>query len=248
MRSKLKKVAYVTGGMGGIGTTICRKLHDSGHKVIAGCGPNRDYKLWLDKQKIDGYEFYPSVGNVSDWNSTKEAFEEVVETHGFPLILVNNAGITRDSVFLKMNIEQWTSVIDTNLNSLFNVTKQVIKGMIEKGWGRIINISSVNGQKGQFAQANYAASKAGDLGMTKTLAQEGARYGITANAICPGYIDTDMVKDLSEKVIDSIVAQIPAGRLGQAEEIARCVVFLAADSSGFINGATLNANGAQYLA
>ena len=247
MSSKLKKVAYVTGGMGGIGTTICRKLHDSGHKVIAGCGPNRDYKLWLDKQKLDGYEFYPSVGNVSDWNSTKEAFEEVVETHGFPLILVNNAGITRDSVFLKMNIEQWTSVIDTNLNSLFNVTKQVVKGMIEKGWGRIINISSVNGQKGQFGQTNYSTAKAGIHGFTMALAQELASKGVTVNTVSPGYIGTDMVKAIKPEILEKIVATIPVKRLGETDEIASIVSWLASDDSGFSTGADFSLNGGLHM-
>ena len=179
----MAKVAYVTGGMGGIGTAICRKFHDAGYKVIAGCGPTRDHAKWLAEQKADGYTFTASVGNVSDWDSTKQAFEKVKSEHGNVDILVNNAGITRDGVFRKMSLEDWRAVMDTNLNSMFNVTKQVIDGMLDKGWGRIINIASVNGEKGQFGQTNYSAAKAGMHGFTMALAQEVASKGVTVNTV-----------------------------------------------------------------
>ncbi|MBU6190417.1 MAG: SDR family NAD(P)-dependent oxidoreductase, partial [Betaproteobacteria bacterium] len=161
-----QKIAYVTGGMGGIGTAICRKFHDMGYLVIAGCGPTRDHAKWLAEQKADGYEFHASVGNVADWDSTVAAFTKAQQEHGTIDVLVNNAGITRDRMFLKMSPEDWKAVIDTNLNSMFNVTKQVVPGMVEKGWGRIIQISSVNGEKGQAGQTNYSAAKAGMHGFT----------------------------------------------------------------------------------
>ena len=214
-----QRIAYVTGGMGGIGTSICRKLHDLGHTVVAGCGPSRDFEKWINEQKADGYTFYASVGNVGDWDSTKEAFDKVKAEHGNPDILVNNAGITRDGLFRKMSLEDWTAVINTNLNSLFCVTKQVTDGMLEKNWGRVINISSVNGQKGQFGQTNYSTAKAGIHGFTMALAQEMASKGITVNTVSPGYIGTDMVKAIREDVLEKIVATIPVKRLGTPEEI-----------------------------
>ena len=180
-----KKVAYVTGGMGGIGTAICQRLCRDGFKVIAGCGPSRDYVLWLGEQKALGYDFYASVGNVSDWDSTEAAFSKVKEEHGPVAVLVNNAGITRDGQFRKMSKADWDAVISTNLNSMFNVTKQVLDDMIEAGWGRIINISSVNGQKGQFGQVNYSTAKAGLHGFTMALAQEVASKGVTVNTVSP---------------------------------------------------------------
>ena len=167
-----KKVAYVTGGMGGIGTAICQRLAMDGFTVIAGCGPTRDYQKWLDEQKALGYEFHASVGNVGDWDSTVEAFSQAKAQHGSIDVLVNNAGITRDRMFVKMTPDDWRTVIDTNLNSMFNVTKQVVGDMVEKGWGRIINISSVNGAKGQAGQTNYSAAKAGMHGFSMALAQE----------------------------------------------------------------------------
>ena len=167
-----KKVAYVTGGMGGIGTAICQRLHKDGFTVIAGCGPTRDYDKWLAEQKALGFTFHASVGNVADWNSTVEAFSKAKAEHGPIDVLVNNAGITRDRMFLKMTREDWDAVIDTNLNSMFNVTKQVVPDMVERGWGRIVQISSVNGEKGQAGQTNYSASKAGVVGMTRTWALE----------------------------------------------------------------------------
>lgn len=187
-----QKVAYVTGGMGGIGTAICQRLHKDGFKVIAGCGPSRDFEKWLSEQKALGYTFYASVGNVGDWDSTVEAFSKTKAEHGAIDVLVNNAGITRDRMFVKMTPDDWHAVIETNLNSMFNVTKQVVADMVEKGWGRIVNISSVNGAKGQAGQTNYSAAKAGMHGFTMALAQELATKGVTVNTVSPGYIGTDM--------------------------------------------------------
>src|SRR5574337_1530803 len=180
-----QRVAYVTGGMGGIGTAICQRLHRDGLKVIAGCGPTRDYQKWLDEQKELGFTFYASVGNVSDWQSTTDAFAKAKAEHGSIDVLVNNAGITRDRMFLKMSREYWDAVIDTNLNSMFNVTKQVVPGMVERGWGRIVQISSVNGEKGQAGQTNYSAAKAGMHGFTMALAQELANKCVTFNTVSP---------------------------------------------------------------
>ena len=242
-----QKVAYVTGGMGGIGTAICQRLHKEGFKVIAGCGPSRDYNKWLDEQKALGYTFYASVGNVADWNSTVEAFSKAVAEHGAIDVLVNNAGITRDRMFLKMTREDWDAVIDTNLNSMFNVTKQVVGDMAERGWGRIINISSVNGEKGQAGQTNYSAAKAGMHGFTMALAQELAAKGVTVNTVSPGYIGTDMVKAVRPDVLEKIVAGIPVKRLGEPEEIASIVGWLAGESSGFTTGADFSCNGGLHM-
>jgi acetoacetyl-CoA reductase len=196
-----QKVAYVTGGMGGIGTAICQRLHQDGYKVIAGCGPTRDYQKWLDEQKAEGFTFYASVGDVSNWDSTVEAFAKAKAEHGPIDVLVNNAGITRDRMFLKMTPEDWNAVISTNLTSMFYVTKQVVADMVEKGWGRIIQISSVNGQKGQAGQTNYSAAKAGMHGFTMALAQEMATKGVTVNTVSPGYVGTDMVKAIRPDVL-----------------------------------------------
>ena len=241
------KVAYVTGGMGGIGTAICRKFHEMGYTVIAGCGPTRNFEKWLAEQKADGYTFTASVGNVADWDSTKKAFEDVVAKHGPIDILVNNAGITRDGVFRKMSLEDWRVVIDTNLNSLFNVTKQVIDGMLERNWGRIINISSVNGAKGQFGQSNYSAAKAGMHGFTMALAQEVANKGVTVNTVAPGYIATDMVMAVREDVREKIIQTIPVKRLGKAEEIASICGWLATDDAAFATGAEFSLNGGLHM-
>ena len=222
-----KKIAYVTGGMGGIGTAICRKFHDAGYTVIAGCGPTRDVNKWIGEQKADGYHFTVSVGNVADWESTRAAFDKVKAEHGKVDILVNNAGITRDGVFRKMSLDDWNAVIDTNLNSLFNVTKQVIDGMLDQGWGRIINISSVNGEKGQFGQTNYSAAKAGMHGFTMALSQELAAKGVTVNTVSPGYIGTDMVNAIKPAVLEKIVETIPVKRLGTPAEIGSIVAWLA---------------------
>ncbi|WP_374591040.1 3-ketoacyl-ACP reductase [Aquabacterium sp.] len=242
-----QKVAYVTGGMGGIGTAICQRLHKDGYKVVAGCGPSRDHVKWLAEQKELGYEFYASVGNVSDWDSTKAAFEKVKAEVGIVDVLVNNAGITRDGMFRKMTKADWDAVIDTNLNSLFNVTKQVIDDMLDKGWGRIVNISSVNGEKGQFGQTNYSAAKAGMHGFTMALAQEVAGKGVTVNTVSPGYIGTEMVRAIRPDVLEKIVATIPVKRLGTPEEIASMVSWVASEQSGFATGADFSVNGGLHM-
>ncbi len=242
-----QKVAYGTGGMGGIGTAMCQRLHQDGFKVIAGCGPSRDAQKWLDEQKALGFTFYASAGNVSDWESTKAAFEKVKAEHGPIDVLVNNAGITRDRMFLKMTPEDWNAVISTNLNSLFNVTKQVVGDMADRGWGRIINISSVNGEKGQVGQTNYSAAKAGMHGFTMALAQELAGKGVTVNTVSPGYIGTEMVKAIREEVLEKIVATIPVKRLGAPEEIASIVAWLASDQSGYSTGADFSINGGIHM-
>ena len=242
-----QKVAYVTGGMGGIGTAICQRLHDDGFKVIAGCGPTRDYTKWLDEQKALGYTFYASVGNVGDWESTVEAFSKTKAEHGSIDVLVNNAGITRDRMFIKMTPEDWRSVIETNLNSMFNVTKQVVADMVEKGWGRIINISSINGAKGQAGQTNYSAAKAGMHGFSKALAQELASKGVTVNTVSHGYVGTDMVRAIREDVLEKIVATIPVKRLGEPKEIASMVSWLASNEGGYATGAEFSVNGGQHM-
>jgi acetoacetyl-CoA reductase len=243
-----KKIAYVTGGMGGIGTSICQKLHQDGCLVIAGCGPNSPRKdRWLSEQKALGYDFHASEGNVGDWTSTVAAFNKVRAEIGTVDILVNNAGITRDTVFRKMTPEDWRSVIDTNLNSLFNVTKQVIDGMVEKGWGRVINISSVNGQKGQFGQTNYSTAKAGLHGFTMALAQEVATKGVTINTVSPGYIGTDMVKAIREDVLNKIIDTIPVRRLGTPEEIASMVAFLFSNQQTSMTGQGIDINNGSFM-
>jgi len=242
-----QRIAYVTGGMGGIGTSICRELHDAGHKVIAGCGPTRDAQKWLDEQKQAGYTFYASVGNVGSWESTVEAFSKVKAEHGNPDILVNNAGITRDGMFVKMTPQAWSDVIDTNLNSLFNVTKQVVDGMVTNGWGRVINISSVNGQKGQFGQTNYSTAKAGIHGFTMALALELAAKGVTVNTVSPGYIGTEMVRAIKPEVLEKIVNTIPVKRLGTPDEIGSIVRWIASEQGGFATGADFSLNGGLHM-
>ncbi|WP_180683312.1 acetoacetyl-CoA reductase [Tepidicella baoligensis] len=242
-----QKVAYVTGGMGGIGTAICHRLAQAGFKVIAGCGPTRDYQKWLDEQKALGYTFYASVGNVADWDSTVQAFAKAKEEHGPIDVLVNNAGITRDRMFLKMTLDDWNAVINTNLTSMFNVTKQVVPDMVERGWGRIIQISSVNGEKGQAGQTNYSAAKAGMHGFTMALAQELAAKGVTVNTVSPGYIGTDMVRAIRPDVLEKIVATIPVKRLGRPEEIGSIVAWLAGEDAGFTTGADFSVNGGLHM-
>ncbi|MEK9802690.1 MAG: acetoacetyl-CoA reductase [Curvibacter sp.] len=242
-----QKVAYVTGGMGGIGTAICQRLHKEGFKVIAGCGPTRDYDKWLAEQKAQGYTFYASVGNVAEWESTVEAFGKAKAEHGPIDVLVNNAGITRDRMFLKMTREDWDAVLSTNLTSMFNVTKQVVGDMVEKGWGRIINISSVNGEKGQAGQTNYSAAKAGMHGFTMALAQELANKGVTVNTVSPGYIGTDMVKAIRPDVLEKIVGTIPVKRLGQPGEIASIIAWLASEDGGYSTGADFSVNGGLHM-
>ncbi len=242
-----KKVAYVTGGMGGIGTAICQRLHQMGFTVIAGCGPTRDFTKWLDEQKALGFTFYASVGNVSSWDSTVEAFAKAKADHGPIDVLVNNAGITRDRMFLKMTRDDWDAVIDTNLNSMFNVTKQVVGDMVDRGWGRIIQISSVNGAKGQSGQTNYSAAKAGMHGFSMALALEMANKGVTVNTVSPGYIGTDMVRAIKPEILDKIVNTIPVKRLGTPEEIGSIVGWLAGEESGFTTGAEFACNGGLHM-
>jgi len=240
----MTRVALVTGGTRGIGAAISIALQDAGYKVAATYAGNDDAAAAFTKDTgIATYKW-----SVADYDACVAGIAQVEADLGPVEILVNNAGITRDGMFHKMTREQWQEVMDTNLNGVFNMTHPVWNGMRERKFGRVINISSINGQKGQMGQANYSAAKAGDIGFTKALAQEGAFKGITVNTICPGYIGTEMVMAVPEKVRDSIIAQIPVGRLGEAGEIARCVTFLASDDSGFITGSTLTANGGQYLA
>ena len=242
-----QKVAYVTGGMGGIGTAICQRLHKEGFTVIAGCGPTRDHVKWIAEQAAAGYTFHASVGNVGDWDSTVSAFTKTKAEHGAIDVLVNNAGITRDRMFLKMTRDDWDAVIETNLNSMFNVTKQVVADMVEQGWGRIINISSVNGEKGQAGQTNYSAAKAGMHGFTMALAQEMASKGVTVNTVSPGYIGTDMVKAIREDVLAKIVGTIPVKRLGEPSEIASIIAWLASEEGGYSTGADFSVNGGLHM-
>jgi acetoacetyl-CoA reductase len=243
----MKRVAYVTGGMGGIGTAICQRLHADGFTVVAGCGPSRDYAKWLGEQKALGFEFHASVGNVGDWDSTVAAFDKVKSEIGPVDVLVNNAGITRDGQFRKMSKEDWDAVMSTNLDSLFNVTKQVIDGMIDRNWGRIINISSVNGQKGQFGQTNYSTAKAGIHGFTMALALEVASKGVTVNTVSPGYVGTDMVRAIRPDVLEKIVASVPAKRLGLPEEIASIISWIACEQGGYATGADFSLNGGLHM-
>ncbi|MEL6100132.1 MAG: acetoacetyl-CoA reductase [Pseudomonadota bacterium] len=239
----MSRVALVTGGSRGIGASISQALKDAGYSVAATYAGNDEAAAkFTGETGIKTYKW-----NVADYEESKAGLAQVETDLGPIEVIVANAGITRDAPFHKMTPEQWQQVIDTNLTGVFNTVHPIWPGMRERKFGRVIVISSINGQKGQFAQVNYAATKAGDLGIVKSLAQEGARAGITANAICPGYIATDMVMAVPEKVRESIIAQIPAGRLGEPEEIARCVVFLASDDAGFINGSTISANGAQFF-
>ena len=239
----MSRVALVTGGSRGIGAAISTALKDAGYSVAATYAGNDEAAAKFTAETgIKTYKW-----NVASYEESTAGIALVEADLGPVEIVVANAGITRDAPFHRMTPEQWHEVVDTNLTGVFNTVHPVWNGMRERKFGRVVVISSINGQKGQFAQVNYAATKAGDLGIVKSLAQEGARAGITANAICPGYIGTDMVMAVPEKVRDSIVAQIPTGRLGEPEEIARCVVFLASDDSGFINGSTISANGGQFF-
>lgn len=240
----MARVALVTGGSRGIGAAISQALQAAGYEVAANyAGNDETARAFTAQTGIRTYKW-----SVADYDACAAGIRQVEEDLGPVAVLVNNAGITRDAMFHKMTPEQWKEVIDTNLSGLFNMTHPVWSGMRDRKYGRIINISSINGQKGQAGQANYSAAKAGDLGFTKALAQEGARAGITVNAICPGYIGTEMVRAIDEKVLkERIIPQIPVGRLGEPEEIARCVLFLASEEAGFITGSTLSANGGQYF-
>jgi acetoacetyl-CoA reductase len=239
----MSRVALVTGGSRGIGAAISTALKDAGYTVAATYAGNDEAAAkFTESTGIKTYKW-----NVADYDDSKAGIAKVEADLGPVEVIVANAGITRDAPFHKMTPDQWHEVVNTNLTGVFNTIHPIWPGMRERKFGRIVVISSINGQKGQFAQVNYAATKAGDLGIIKSLAQEGARANITANAICPGYIATDMVMAVPETVRESIIAQIPAGRLGEPEEIARAVLFLVADDAGFINGSTITANGAQHL-
>ncbi|MCX8293081.1 beta-ketoacyl-ACP reductase [Phyllobacterium sp. 0TCS1.6A] len=240
----MTRTAIVTGGTRGIGAAISTALKTAGYNVVATyAGNDEAAQKFREATGIPIYKW-----DVSNYEECAAGIARVEEEYGPVAVLVNNAGITRDAMFHKMTPGQWNEVVNTNLNGLFNMTHPVWSGMRDRKFGRIINISSINGQKGQAGQANYSAAKAGDLGFTKALAQEGARAGITVNAICPGYIGTEMVRAIDEKVLNErIIPQIPVGRLGEPEEVARCVVFLASDEAGFITGSTLSANGGQYF-
>ncbi|NVK45127.1 MAG: beta-ketoacyl-ACP reductase [Rhodobacteraceae bacterium] len=240
----MSRVALVTGGSRGIGAAISMALKEAGYAVAATYAGNDEAAAkFTEETGIKTYKW-----SVADYDACAEGIAKVEADLGPVDVLVNNAGITRDAPFHKMSREQWQEVMDTNLSGVFNMTHPLWPGMRERKFGRVINISSINGQKGQFGQANYSAAKAGDIGFTKALAQEGARAGITVNVICPGYIATEMVMAVPEKVRESIISTIPVGRLGEPEDIARCVVFLASDEAGFITGSTITANGGQYLA
>jgi acetoacetyl-CoA reductase len=238
------RVALVTGGSRGIGAAISKALKQAGYTVAANyAGNDEAAKAFTDETGIKTYKW-----SVADYDACASGIKQVEADLGPVEVLVNNAGITRDAMFHRMTPQQWKEVIDTNLTGVFNMTHPVWSGMRDRKFGRVINISSVNGQKGQAGQANYSAAKAGDIGFTRALAQEGARAGITVNVIAPGYIATEMVKAIDEKVLNErIIPQIPVGRLGEPEEIARIVVFLASDDAGFITGSTISANGAQFF-
>ncbi len=239
----MSRVAIVTGGTRGIGEAISTGLKDAGYKVAATyAGNDEAARRFTDKTGIAAYKF-----DVSDYGQCAESVEKIVADLGPVDVLVNNAGITRDGTLHRMSFEQWNSVIQTNLSSCFNMCRCVIEGMRERGFGRIVNIGSVNGQAGQYGQVNYAAAKSGIHGFTKALAQEGAAKGVTVNAIAPGYIDTDMVRAVPERVLEKIISGIPVGRLGHADEIARGVLFLVADEAGFVTGSTRSINGGQNM-
>ncbi|NIJ34625.1 acetoacetyl-CoA reductase [Sphingomonas oligoaromativorans] len=239
----MNRVAIVTGGTRGIGEAISVALRDMGVKVAANyAGDDAKAQAFTEKTGIPAYKW-----DVSDFDACHAGVEKVEADLGPVDIIVNNAGITRDSTILKQSYEQWKAVIDTNLGGCFNMAKATFPGMRQRGWGRIVNIGSINGQAGQYGQVNYAAAKSGIHGFTKALAQEGAKFGVTVNAIAPGYIDTDMVAAVPEDVLEKIVAKIPVGRLGHASEIARGVAFLIAEDGGFITGSTLSINGGQHM-
>ncbi len=240
----MTKVAFVTGGTRGIGKAISARLKADGYKVAAAYAGNEE----AANQAAKELGIMVVKCDVGSFDDCKAAVAKIEAELGPVDVVVNNAGITKDGLFHKMSPEQWNDVINVDLNSVFNVTRNVIDGMRERGWGRVINISSINGQKGQLGQTNYSAAKAGLIGFTKALAQESARKGITVNVICPGYIDTDMVAAVPENVLQGIIAGIPVGRLGKAEEIADAVSFLAGEQAGFVTGSTLTANGGQYMA
>jgi acetoacetyl-CoA reductase len=247
-RPAATRIAFVSGGMGGIGTAICRRLGAAGHTVVAGCLPGYERKAeWLDAMRREGFRVHAAEGDVSNFESCAEMFYNVRSVVGPVDVLVNNAGITRDSVFKRMTEQDWMAVINTNLNSVFNVTRQVIDGMVERGWGRIVNISSVNAIKGQFGQTNYSAAKAGMAGFSKALAQEVVRKGVTVNTVSPGYVETDLVRAIRADVRQQIIDSIPMGRLAKPEEIAAVVAFLVSEEAGYITGANISVNGGMHM-
>jgi acetoacetyl-CoA reductase len=247
-RAVIPHIVFVSGGMGGIGSAICRRFAQSGHTVVAGCLPGYERKKeWLDAMRVEGFKVHAAEGDVADFDSCAEMFYNVRSVVGPVNVLINNAGITRDAVFKRMTEQDWIAVINTNLNSVFNVTRQVVDGMCERGWGRIINISSVNALKGQFGQTNYSAAKAGMAGFAKALAQEVVKKGVTVNTVSPGYVETDMVRAIKQEIRDQIIAAIPMGRLARPEEIAAVVAFLASDEAGYITGANISVNGGMHM-
>ncbi|MCU0339398.1 MAG: acetoacetyl-CoA reductase [Spirosomaceae bacterium] len=245
--SNANRIALVTGATGGLGTDMCKKLYDDGYVVVANFRSDEKGREWYDERKLEGYDFYMAKGDVTDYEDVGRMIATIKEKIGPISILINNAGITRDKPFWKMDAASWHAVIDTNLTSVFNCSRHVIEDMIAQQFGRIINISSVNGQRGQFGQTNYSAAKAGMHGFTKSLAMEVARKGITVNTISPGYIATDMVMAVKEEVRNKIVEQIPMGRLGGTEEIAYLVSFLASGKANYITGANYAINGGQHV-
>jgi acetoacetyl-CoA reductase len=243
------RTAVVTGGMGGLGDTISSKMHAAGYRVVVTHSPgNTKAKDWLAEHKKAGREFHGYAVDVSDFDSCKECISRITKELGPVDILVNNAGITRDTTFKKMTKADWDTVVRTNLDSVFNMTKQVIDSMVDRGWGRVINVSSVNGSKGAFGQTNYSAAKAGMHGFTKALALEVARKGVTVNTISPGYIGTKMVTAIPQDILDTkILPQIPLGRLGKPEEIAGLIIYLCSDEAAFVTGANIAINGGQHM-
>lgn len=245
------RIAVVTGATGGLGTAMCKALASQGRTVVGTHLPGEDFtaqaKQWQADLSNEGIEVVIYPLDVTDFEHCQSFVQDVEKEQGPIDILVNNAGITNDAPLKKMQPEQWNQVINVNLNSMFNMCRQVFEGMCERGFGRIVNVSSLNGEKGQFGQSNYAATKAGIYGFTKSIALEGARKGVTANSVSPGYIDTPMVRQVPENVLNNIVAGIPVGRLGQPEDIARAVAFLTADDAGFVTGTNMSVNGGQYM-
>jgi acetoacetyl-CoA reductase len=245
-----RRVALITGGMGGIGTAICRRLASTnGNAVVANCLPGYEHKdAWLDKVRAEGFDnVYAAEGDVANFESVGEMVKRIESDIGPIDILVNNAGIVRDNMLHKMSPGDWIEVINTNLNSAFNVTKHVVDGMCTRGWGRIVNLSSVNGQRGQFGQTNYSAAKAGIHGFAKALAQEVVKKGVTVNSVSPGYVATDMVRSIRKDVLERIVAGIPMGRLADPDEIAGLIAYLSSEEAGYITGANIAINGGMYM-
>ncbi len=244
-----KRVVLVTGGMGGLGESICTKMADEGYLVVTTYSPsNKTSDKWLAEMKARGYDFLATPADVTDFDSCAKCVQDTEKKLGPVDVLVNNAGITRDMTFKKMGKADWDAVIHTNLDSCFNMCKQVVDGMVERGWGRVINVSSVNGQKGAFGQTNYAAAKAGIHGFTKSLALETSRKGVTVNTISPGYIGTKMVTAIRQDILDEkIIPQIPLGRLGKPDEVAGLIIYLASDEAAFVTGANISINGGQHM-